>query len=140
MARRLKEERGVTLVELMFACSIMAVALSLLFGSMVTISLANRVTEGRGIASTQVSGVMEELRGSPATLLSYVPPPLVGAGSMEAIEVRCYDADGGTIVLPVDVDTFDGLLPNPVQVECTATWLDEKSRQFSLSASEWVYR
>ena len=140
MGKRLREDRGVTLLELMFACGIMAMALSLLFGSMVTISLANKVTEDRGIAVTHLASVMEEIRATPAALFSYVPPPLTGAGWAEAVQVRCYDATGEAITLPVDADTLTTPLPNPLRVECTATWHDEKGHEFSLSASEWVYR
>jgi len=140
MGKRLREERGVTLLELMFACGVMAMALSLLFGSMVTISLANKVTEDRGIAVTHLASVMEEVRAAGSSVLGYIVPELAGAGVAEAITVQCYDSAGDAISLPVDPDTLGGPLPNPLQVECIATWYDEKGQVFSLSASEWVYR
>ena len=140
MANRLREDRGVTLLELMFACGIMAIALSLLFGSMVTISLANKVTESHAIAATHIISVMEEIRSAPATVLSYVPPTLGGGGAGAAIEVQCYAAGDEPITLPVAVDAVTTVFPNPLHVECTAKWLDERGHEFSLAASEWIFR
>lgn len=140
MAKRLREDRGVTLLELMFACGIMAMALSLLFGSMVTISLANKVTEDRGIAVTRVASVMEEVRAAGPSVLGYIAPELAGAGVAAAMTVQCYNTAGEAIALPVDPDTLASPLPNPLQVECIAMWYDEKGHAFSLSASQWVYR
>ena len=93
MDRLLKEERGLTLLELLFASGVLAMTLSLLFGSMVNVSLANNATAGRAVAVTHVSSVMEEVRATNSDLLlAYVPPQFEGLGVAEIIEVQCYDA------------------------------------------------
>lgn len=135
------EESGFSLLELMFAAGIMAMTLSLLFGSVITITLSGKVSENRAVAATHLSSVMEELRGaSYNALLSYIPPDHEGAGVGEAIEVRCFDAAGVAVPLPVDPESLDGPLPNPLRVECTVEWEGEQGHGFSTTASQLLYR
>ncbi|NIA14951.1 MAG: hypothetical protein GWP08_12820 [Nitrospiraceae bacterium] len=141
MDRLIKEERGLTLLELMFASGVLAMTLSLLFGSMMSVSLANDATEGRAVAVTQVSSVMEELRATSSDeLLSYVPPQFEGLGTAEMVEVRCYNAGGETLSFPVSTENLTAPLPNPLQVECIVRWYDERGRHYSYNVSEWIYR
>ena len=140
VTRLCKDQSGVTLIELMFAVGVLAVALSLLFGSLMSISLAGKVTQARGVAAVQLASVMEELQGlSYESLLEYVPPTLEGAGTTETVEINCFDASGAELALPVSSETLEGLsepLPNPLRVESTVTWYDERGHEYSFSVSQ----
>ena len=148
MDKLLREERGVTLLELTFACGVLALTLSLLFGSMMRISLANTATEGRAVAVTQVASVMEEFRGTPADeMLSFYPPYFEELGHYEYVELKCFDENGGVWYFPIYEGEDAGgqeyvvpPLPNPLQVECTVRWYDEWWRDHSYTVSEWIYR
>ena len=142
--RLCNEQSGVTLIELMFAAGVLAMALALLFGSLLTISSAGEVTRSRGVAATHLAGIMEELHGlSYGALLEYIPPSLDGAGVEEVLEVECFDASGGALALPVDAETFESLaepLPNPLRVQSTVTWYDAQGHEFSFSVSQLYHR
>lgn len=138
---RLPRNSGVTLLELMFAAGIMTLALSFLFGSLVTIFLASDVVEDRAISVLQISRIMEEVREvSAGDLLSYEPPVVEGLGDNAAAEVRCLSADGAPITLPVDPSTLAAPLPNPTQVQCVLTWTTGRGRILTATVSELQYR
>lgn len=139
-------DAGMTLIELMFACGILAMALSLIFGSLISISVLGRITESRTEAAAALASVMEEIRGLPYDrVLKYTPPAIEGPGVGHQITVECLTAsesgeEGGeeeglpTVALPLGSD-FDGKLTNPLEVRVTITWQEASGHTFHASAS-----
>jgi type II secretory pathway pseudopilin PulG len=141
LSKALNNESGVTLIELMFAVGIMAMALAFIFGSLIDVAKASDLTQSRSVAVTHVATVMEEVQSlGYDALLAYQPPQLRGLGYSETIQVQCIKADGTAIQLPVSAASLTQPLPNPLQVECTVGWRDEKGHSFSLKASRTCLR
>ncbi len=136
MRNKAKNTAGMTLIELMFACGVLATGLSLLFGSLISINLIGEVSTNRTVASAELAGVLEELRtGTLREVLTYTPPELQGPGVERALQLECYDTDGNAVTLPVaDLDNLPEL-PNPLEVKATLVWSDEQGRVFSRAAS-----
>ena len=139
-----REEAGMTLLELMFACGIAATALSLIFGSLISISVVGRINESRSAAVTALDSVMEEIRSIPyGELLTYFPPDdIEGPGTHRVVEVACLIPGGGEnegesysrIPLPLEEGT-QPILPNPIEVEVTLTWQEDSGHTFQVKAS-----
>lgn len=139
---------GMTLIELMFACGILAMALAMIFGSLISISVIGRITESRTEAVTVLASVLEEIRALPyERVLTYTPPPnMEGPGVAHAVSVACVsggapvgetgDTTGTlpTLALPLAPD-FGGSLPNPLEVQVTVRWRESSGHVFQASAS-----
>jgi len=137
---RCKNNSGFTLLELMFAGGIMAMSMSLLFGSLIGLSVTGGLTESQAIAVTHLSSVAEELNTMSFTqLAAYAPPTFGNLGSAETIEVRCQDASGAMLTLPVDAATASNL-PNPLTVQVVVTWQDQRGYTFTKTATQQIYR
>ena len=140
-SERCPDESGLTLLELMFAAGVMALALAFLFGSLITIAVAGGLTENRACAVTHLSSVLEEIRGlGYDELLAYQPPVFNNLAPTETITVECYKGDGTTLQLPVNPDSVTNPLPNPLQVRCTVAWNDPRGHALQQRASQLVYR
>jgi len=140
MRNKAKKE-GFTLLELMFAVGILAGTLSLLFGSLLSVSLAGGITEDRAVAVTHLSSVMEELSTlSFDQMMAYAPPVFGNLDDNESITLECLDADGGIIPLPADPATLGVTLPNPLVIQCRVTWTAENNRTLSRMAARAFYR
>jgi type II secretory pathway pseudopilin PulG len=145
------DEAGLTLLELMFAAGVMAMALSLLFGSLISISVIGRVNQSRTEATAVLSSVLEEVRSIPFDdLQSYTPPLLHGPGESFLIELACYapasDTGGegtsespGTgmqrLTFPLSSTFSAASLPNPLEIEVTVRWREPNERIFQARAS-----
>ena len=137
MKKRLKDESGWLLIEVVFAAGIMAVSLSMIYGSMISLSDLGSLAETREIASSDLSTFMEQLRSSTvdeALALQPVVKP------REKIEVACVDATGAVRPLPLDPKTLSEPLPNPLEVRVTLTWILGRGRTQSVSASALLAR
>jgi type II secretory pathway pseudopilin PulG len=141
MNPRLTNESGLTLLELMLAAGIMALALASLFGSLVTVSVAGGLTEDRAVAVTHLSSVVEEIRSlSYNELLAYLPPTFNNLATTEHITIECMKSDGTALQLPVDPASLTTPLPNPLEVRCTVAWNDPRGRSLHFRASQMIYR
>jgi len=141
IAKARKHNEGMTLLELMFAAGVTAMVLSLLFGSLVSVSVAGGVTANRGAAAAHLSSVMEELKTlSFNDLLIYQPPDFADLGPTEVIQVKCYYSDGTSIALPVDPATITTPLPNPLPVQCIVQWQDARGHWVVKTATQLFYR
>lgn len=149
--KRMHGESGMTLLELMFACGVVAMAMSFLFGSLLSLNVVGDLSQSRGLAVNHLSSVMEDLRHlSLEQLTEYAPPTLFGVGVLERVEAQLHASDGTVIPLPVPSEMFasaadpasmlDAALPNPCRMDVTLTWMDERGHAFSVSASEMRYR
>ena len=141
MNPRLTDESGLTLLELMLAAGVLALALAFLFGSLITISVAGGLAQNRASAVTHLSSVLEEVRGlSYDELLAYEPPEFDNLAPTEAITIECFKDDGTSLQLPVNPDTLTNPLPNPLQVRCTVAWNDPRGHALQMRASQLFYR
>ena len=151
--RRIRtEEAGLTLLELMFAAGVMAMALSLLFGSLISVSVIGRINESRTEAVSVLSSVLEEVRTMPLQdLQTYAPPQLHGPGESYLVELACYapkmtsedeeqtaplptgEFERMTFPLPTEFDMTT--LPNPLEVEVTVRWREANERVFQARSS-----
>lgn len=150
MTRHPSDNAGMTLVEIMFAMGILATTLSLLFGSLISISLIGRLNEEKAVASTALNSTLEELRGKPLKdLLLYAPETPDKPGVERTVLLECYDDDGVAMEIPMDleVDPDSGALlealpdlPNPLEVKATILWTNEKGHVFQAHATTSVGR
>lgn len=134
-----KSTAGMSLVEIMLASGVLATALSLLFGSLMSISVIGRISEERVAARVELSSVLEDLSDikTTAQLLSYTLPPLKGPGANHTAVLQAYLAGGTTITLPSVADPLP-VLPNPVEVKVTYTWEDDAGHVYQVFASKMV--
>jgi len=150
MTRNPANNAGMSLVEVMFAMGILATTLSLLFGSLISISVVGKINEEKAVANTALSSTLEELRGKPLKdLLLYAPDTPDKPGVERSVLLECYDEDGTAIELPMDlaVDPDSGALlealpslPNPLEVKATLLWTNEKGHVFKAYATTSVSR
>lgn len=150
MTKHPADNAGMSLVEIMFAMGILATTLSLLFGSLISISLIGRLNEEKAVASTALNSTLEELRGMPLKdLLLYVPETPDKPGVERTVLLECYDDDGAAVEIPMEleVDPDSGVLlealpdlPNPLEVKATILWTNEKGHVFQAHATTSVGR
>ncbi|MBL7647532.1 MAG: type II secretion system protein [Candidatus Hydrogenedentes bacterium] len=150
MTRHPDNNSGMTLIEIMFAMGILATTLSLLFGSLISISIVGRLNEEKAVANTALSSTLEELRGKPLKdLLLYEPQTPEWPGVERTVQLECFDEDGVAIAIPMDldVDADSGALleplpdlPNPLEVKATLLWTNEKGHVFKTYVTTSVGR
>ncbi len=164
MKHKRRRNQGLTLIELMLALGISATALSMMFVSLMTLSVIGQLNESRAMATASVASVLEEVNNlSFAELLEYVPPELEVPGVAYAVEVAAvlpgdlygdypdypdypdYSREEGwggttggiseeTIPLPLD-ENFDGELPNPVEIRVVISWEEASGHVFQVTGS-----
>ena len=133
---------GFTLVEVMFAAGTLALALTLLFGSLISINLMGEVNEGRTKASNHLASVMENLRSRSLNDVITQEIPLYTEDHVEiAVALEAVNTSGERVSLPV-TDTVQAMaaLPDPVEVVATAVWTDTRGRMYTSTASTMVGR
>lgn len=151
MKNRFSAESGMTLLELLFASGILALSLSLAFGSLVSVNRVGGVVEDRTIATTHILTVFEQLTPlNYQTLLLYQPPTFTGltrrsttgqvvSGTVaETVVVDVYTSDGSTLRLP-QTTAPSVALPNPMRIRVTVTWMDKQGRLQSYYMARWFY-
>ena len=133
---------GFTLVELMFAAGTLALALTLLFGSLISIDVMGEVNEGRTKACNHLASVMEDLRSSTLDQVITREIPLYVEDHVEmAVSLEAVNLSGERVQLPVsDVATTIAGLPDPVEVVATVVWTDSRQRMYTSTASTMVGR
>lgn len=153
-------QEGMSLVELLLAAGVVATSLSILFGSLVSISVMERLNESRASAVLVLSSVMEEVSGMPwGEVPDYVAPSNDATGLTYEVTVEAYapqageeeggvvvagegeeEAGGGWVALPLPVDS--GIeLPKPLEYRVTVRWLDASGRIYEVhgTAMRGVY-
>lgn len=136
MRKKLTDQAGMTLLEVMFASGVLAMGLSMLFGALISINVVGELSESRAQATAELSGILEELRFmSRNDVLAYVAPELTQPGTYQAVTLETYDAEGTALSLPLDpgIDAED--LPVPLEVKATLIWQDESGHVFSVFAT-----
>lgn len=138
---RFCESAGVTLIELMIASGILALAFVLLLGGIISINQTNAITENQAHASAHLESVIEELQGlSLEQLLAYQPPALPGLGAASSIQLTCLDSGGNSVPLPIDASTLSAPIPNPAEVQITVLWSDTRGRLYTARTSTFCRR
>lgn len=138
----LTKNDGMSLIELTFASGVLAMALSMLFGSLLTITLVARLNEDRAVANVTLANVLDEVRGMTLEeLLEYEAPLLSQPGTKAAVALVCFDNEGKTVPLPlVQQGNEQPDLPNPLEVKATLMWSNQKGHVFQSHATVLVAR
>ena len=141
----LRQNAGMTLLEVTFASGVLAMALSLLFGSLISVTLVARLNEERAIANTHLASVLEKVSRMPLEeMVVYEPPAPTSPGVKRAISLVCFDTKGAPVTLPLAGE--DGgdpeipELPNPLEVQAILMWSAPNGHVFQSSATTLVAR
>ena len=144
MKRFISENGGMSLIEITFAMGILATALSLLFGALINITVIGRLNEDKAIATTELSTILEEMRGaSLAEIVTYTPEVPAHPGVEQVVVLECFDADATALTLPLPLTLDDNGnpvgplpdLPNPLEVKATLLWTNESGHVFQASTT-----
>lgn len=140
---QIPKNAGFSLIELTFASGILALGLSMLFGSLLSLALVARLNEERAVANAHLASVLDQVRTkSVDDLMEYKPPVLDAPGVQRAVTVVCFDAEGKSIPLPLESDGASPLqrpaLPDPFEVRATLLWSNARGQVFESSATTLV--
>lgn len=142
MKLRANSQAGFTLLEAMFAAGVLSLALSMLFGSLLTINVIGQLSESRTQAACELASLLEEARTmSIGELINYVPPELHGPGIDQSVQLEYIDGSGNAVPLPLAPEEESGEakvpagLPNPLEIRATYAWTDENGRVYGMSAA-----
>jgi prepilin-type N-terminal cleavage/methylation domain-containing protein len=129
-------ERGMTLLEVTIAATVLCVAMVFTMGSIVSIAATNRINQDQAVAAAAISSMLEEFSEMPfEELMAFEAPSTGDLGATATVTVQCYDASATALALPIDVESLSTPLPNPLEVQVIVTWLDEMGRPFSKQAT-----
>ena len=128
-----RNEAGMTLIELVFAAGVLAVAFSTMVGALMTLTVMGDVAEGRTRAMTGLASVTERVRAAGAQSLSETPEPIVIDEQIMAVKMEVISANGENMEVPIALDDNGNLpeLPDPLEVEVTVMWEDKRGRVYS---------
>lgn len=150
MKRFISDTAGMSLVEITFAMAILATTLSLLFGSLISITVISRLNEDKAVANTELASVLEDMRSMDlSSLLTYAPEAPGHPGVEQTVLLECFDEDGVGVDLPLamDLDEQSGQpvgplpdLPNPLEVKATLLWTNESGHVFQSSVTTSIGR
>ena len=159
MPKRISSTSGMTLMELMMAAGIIAIALVLLVGSLISIFRVSTIAEDRTIAESQANTIFEQIGSRNATnLKSYIPPVFTDLGATQTVDVDVFTQNPVTTTDPHPANnpnppahanpttnflrlpsTATTTIPNPVMICCTVTWTDKQGRPSHLHVSRLFY-
>lgn len=139
----LRPDDGMTLLEVAFAAGILAMALSLLFGALISITLVARLNEDQTVANTELASVLEKVGQMPLDkLVVYAPPALTRPGVKRAVTLVCFDRKGAPVNLPLPRVKGQAPvipdLPNPLEVQAIMLWSAPNGHVFQSVASTLV--
>lgn len=134
-------QAGMTLVELMLACGVVAVSLSLLFGAMTGFGNVGTLSSDRSQAMVALAGTVEQLRFMDySKVLTFEPEKMeTGPGASRALTIEYFDASGDAHTLPVE-GTPPTNLPNPLELRARMVWQDKAGRAYTAVVSTKVPR
>jgi len=136
--RSANADAGVALIEVMFATGIMALSLTMIFGSVISLGDLGSISENRRIASSHLASLQEQVRAlSYDEVLSFAPKP---SDASETVVFEYTDAKGAAVPLPLGAQPPAEPLPNPLEVRLTVTHKDAKGYAHTVSGSTLVMR
>ncbi|MBX7257635.1 MAG: hypothetical protein K1Y02_14845 [Candidatus Hydrogenedentes bacterium] len=125
--RLLGNEKGMALVEVVFALVVLTATLSLLVGSLISLNRLASVTEQRERAAVRMSSYMDSLRhAAPGEIVAGTFQSVVAPESGESWQVQCQSVDGNYHSVPVDTATLTSPLTVPLTVRVTLTRKDAR--------------
>ena len=92
---------------------------------------------GSGLSLTAASVIMEEINRLPISeLRSYVAPQVEAPGVYHSVSVAFIlpGSDEGAVSLPLP-ENYTGGIPNPVEVQVTLQWQDDRGRAYQVQQS-----
>jgi prepilin-type N-terminal cleavage/methylation domain-containing protein len=144
----IRADSGFTLLELMLAAGVMAIALAMLFGSVIAVGGLGKLAEDRASAAAELTSSLERVRAmSYAGLLQYSPVKPLHPGVSRNLIIEIFNGSGASFKLPYmsppalsapapSLPEF----PNPLEVRVTLVWEDTLGRAYSMQASTLVWR
>ena len=139
MKTTLKNTAGMSLVEVMLAAGTLATALSLLFGSLMSIAIIGEISEETVAAQLELGSVMEDLNElTSSNLMTYNPPNSDGLFKTSTVLMECYLADGTAVPIPLPAGQAMPALPSPVEVKVTFAWQNDTGHVFQVSAARMI--
>lgn len=136
-----KRNNGMTLIELMFAAGIVAMALAMLFGSLLSLSLMGQVNKSRMDAIASLNTIMEQVNTLPyEALVTFVPPvDSCGPGVSRQVSIQfvvpgAEGTDPSLVSIPLPAG-YANPIPNPVEVRVTLAWQEQNGYVFQIMAS-----
>ena len=141
----IRSDAGMTLIEVILAMGIFAMALVMMIGSILSITAMAKVNEQSSEAITQLSGVVEEVQGIALSdlLEGYQIPDPLGLGPSATFELACMDPEGNRIVLPPEGELGEAAvqaLDEPVEIEITLQWRNPQGHLMTKRALAAVWR
>lgn len=137
--RSISGTAGMTLLELMFAAGIVSLALAMLFGSLLSMTVVGQVNQSQMAASECMTSLMEEINSLPYdSLKAYVPSTtLKGPGTSREIALAFVvpKTTGTTEYTAIPFTGSDATIPNPVEVRVTLTWKEANGQVFKTVTS-----
>lgn len=130
---------GMSLLELMLAAGVLTLTLSYVFGSLMAVTAAGGVTEGRAVAATELTSVLESMQGMSYDTLIACQPPARTALRGERVTLECFKADGTALTLPTTYALLATPLPSPLPIRCTVSWQDDRGRTLAITATQLFY-
>ncbi len=135
--RNKKQERGMTLVELMFAAGILAFVLSMVFTSVVSVGLNREIHTEQLLADSIVNEILDQISMvGREQLLTFQPEVNVVPGTNARLTIEAVGSDGNSITIPTNGTNIS--LPNPVEVRVTLTWQSARGIMITKRGSTYV--
>ena len=138
IAQLRRNDAGVTLIEIIFAAGIVATALGIMLGSLVTLAVMGDVAEGRARAITAKSGVLEQMRAAgPRNFLLQPLEQVVVDDHVLDVSMQMLTADGDFLDAPLDLED-DGPFSDPMELQITVEWEGLRGRRYSIRSSALI--
>ncbi|MCX8064904.1 MAG: type II secretion system GspH family protein [Candidatus Hydrogenedentes bacterium] len=136
-SKREKQERGMTLVELMFAAGILAFVLSMVFTSVVGVGMNREIHTEQLLADSIVNELLDQISTmSRDQLLTFRPNINVAPGINPHLSIEVVGSNGNTIALPLTNQNIT--LPNPAEVRVTLRWQTTRGITITKRGSTYV--
>lgn len=120
-------DRGMALVEVLFALTVLVATLSLLVGSLISFNRLASVTEQRERAVVRMSSFLEGLRqAEPVEVVAGTFQPPVTPESGETWQVECRTADGNYHAIPIDTGALTSPVSSPLTIRVSLTRKDAR--------------
>jgi Tfp pilus assembly protein PilV len=128
--RRVQQQLGLTLLEVMMAAGVLALVMVMVLGSIVNISSTTAQSEDRAAAAAVVSSVIEQMRANPGVNLRNFDPATVVGGRI--VPQAWVMTNNGEIPLPAPENVANAAFNTPVQVRVQVDWQDSAGRDFTI--------
>jgi prepilin-type N-terminal cleavage/methylation domain-containing protein len=134
--------RGMSLIEVMLAISVLAFSFSVVYGSLITMYVLGRTNEDRVRAVTAATGLLEEVQAMDVNALAtYTAPEYLSLPGEEHwitadVMVPSDEDEEEMTAVPLPLEDMKlAELPNPMEVRLTINWVDKDGRGYQYSVS-----